>query len=95
MESMWITVENTLKFGDIGLGISKLKIKGFAKLRSFPHLSPQVFTRLKIGFSFSNREVICNYKKVVSFTHLLTAVITTNYKYKFSLGNSMRVCEAL
>jgi hypothetical protein len=92
---MWITVENTLIFGDIDLGISKLKVKGFSLNHFFPHLSPQVFITVLSQIQVLVRKVICNYKKVISFTHLLTAVITTNYKYKFSLGDSMRVCEGL
>ena len=90
---MWITVENTLIFGDILLGISKLKVQGFSLNLPFPHLSPQVFINSLSQIKVLVRKVTCNYRKVISLTHLLTPVITTNYKYKSSLGDSMRVCE--
>ena len=82
MDNVWITVENKRVFGDIELGISKAVVKGFNVIKAYPHLSPQL---LKVGFDRKMVlvwEVICNYKKVTSFTHLLTAVITTNFKYK-------------
>ena len=85
---MWITVENTRKCGDIELGISKLKVKGSGVFGSYPHLSPQVFTKIVNMVSSLVRKVTCNYKKVIQVTHLLTPVITTNFKYKFSIRDS-------
>ena len=82
MDEVWITVENKRVFGDIGLGISKALVKGFKVYGAFPHLSPQLFKVTFGGKSHLVWEVICNYKKVTSLTHLLTAVITTNFKYK-------------
>jgi len=82
VDSVWITVENKRVFGDIGLGISKALVKGFKVNGAFPHLSPQLFKVTFGGKSHLVWEVICNYKKVTSLTHLLTAVITTNFKYK-------------
>ena len=104
---MWITVENKRDFGDIELGISKLKVKGSGVFSSYPHLSPQVFTKIVNMVSSLVRKVTCNYKKVIQVTHLLTPVITTNFKYKFSIRDSAgsniktlnrldeRVCVAL
>jgi hypothetical protein len=80
---MWITVENQRVFGDIFLGISKSSLQGSRFFAFFPQRSPQLFTSKKNPISYSYRKVICNYKFVISFTHLSTAVITTNFKYKF------------
>jgi hypothetical protein len=79
---MWITVENTRKSGDSQLGISQEGLEGFKVSSTFPQSSPQLFIK---RFSKNFRliwEEICNYKKVISFTHISTAVITTNFKYK-------------
>ena len=79
---MWITVENKRKSGDIQLGISQDALEGLKVARVFPHNSPHTFTK-KISINFGLIwEEICNYKKVIWFTHISTAVITTNYKYK-------------
>ena len=79
---MWITVENMRNSGGSLLGISKAPVKGFDLTLLFPQSSPQL---LKSYFPKSFVliwEVICNYKKVILFTHISTAVITTNFKYK-------------
>ena len=82
MDELWITVENTRNSGDVYLGISKAKVKSFKVNLGFPHLSPQLFKVEELKKSALVWEVICNYKKVTLLTHLLTAVITTNFKYK-------------
>jgi hypothetical protein len=79
---MWITVENERVFGDFQLGISQALVKGFQVSGTFPHLSPQLFTNTFTKKAALVWEEICNYKKVIRVTHLLTAVITTNFKYK-------------
>ena len=79
---MWITVEKMRKTGDFLLGISQLKVKGFPSSATFPQFSPQPFFAGSFNFSFLVRKVFCNYIKVIPVTHLLTRVITTNYKYK-------------
>jgi hypothetical protein len=79
VEKMWITVEKTLNSGDITLGISKSLMEGFSARNSYPQLTPQVFTAFINKKVFAVRELICNYKTVISLTHLLTAVITTNF----------------
>ena len=79
---MWITVENKRKSGDSQLGISQGLVKSFVLTLTFPQSSPQVFIKEFIKTFALKREVICNYKKVIMKTHILTAVITTNFKYK-------------
>lgn len=79
---MWITVEKTLVFGDITLGISKSPLEGFSTASPFPQITPQVFTAFIKENVFAVRQLICNYKEVISLTHLSTAVITTNFKNK-------------
>lgn len=79
---MWITVEKTLIFGDITLGISKSSLEGFSTNGAFPQITPQVFIALIKENVFAVRQLICNYKGVISLTHLSTAVITTNFKNK-------------
>lgn len=79
---MWITVENKRKSGDSQLGISQEGLEGFKVSSTFPQSSPQLFIKSisrNIGLMW---EEICNYKKVILFTHISTAVITTNFKYK-------------
>ena len=79
---MWITVENKRKSGDSWLGISQGLIKGFKVTLTFPQGSPHLLlSQISKKISLEWRE-ICNYKKVISFTHISTAVITTNFKYK-------------
>jgi hypothetical protein len=80
---MWITVENQRIFGDISLGISQVLLRSSSLSKPFPQRSPQLFTAEKNHSLSAIRKVICNYKSVISFTHLSTAVITTNFKYKF------------
>ena len=93
---MWITVENKRKSGDSQLGISQEGLEGFKVSSTFPQSSPQLFIK-----SFSRNlgliwEEICNYKKVILFTHISTAVITTNFKYKtFLLRVPFSVTETL
>lgn len=82
MDEMWITVENKRISGDFALGISKVKIKSSVFAFTFPQLTPQVFTAVFNPKFSLVRKVICNYNQVISLTHLLTAVITTNFKYK-------------
>lgn len=79
---MWITVEKQRIFGDIALGISKPFLKGSRFSLSFPQRSPQMFINASSLKKLLVRKVICNYKSVILLTHLLTAVITTNFKYK-------------
>ncbi len=79
---MWITVENKRISGDYGLGISKLLLKGFLLTVTFPQLSPQLFMATLKRNLPSKWEEFCNYKKVISLTHISTAVITTNYLNK-------------
>ena len=79
---MWITVENKRKSGDSYLGISQEVLEGFRVVLTFPQSSPQLLKRyFRKRFALMWEE-ICNYKKVISFTHISTAVITTNFKYK-------------
>jgi hypothetical protein len=84
---MWITVENKRISGDYGLGISKLLLKGFVFSSISPQLSPQLFITLLKRNALSKWEEFCNYKKVILLTHILTAVITTNYLNKTFLIN--------
>lgn len=91
---MWITVENKRVSGDFALGISKAKVKSSSDSLGFPQLAPQLFTGIKVNNSYLVRKVICNYKKVILFTHLLTAVITTNFKYK-KLSRKLRSFQNL
>ena len=79
---MWITVENKRKSGDSHLGISQEVLEGFKVVSTFPQSSPQVFIKKVLKILFLMWEEICNYKKVISFTHISTTVITTNFKYK-------------
>ena len=82
MDEMWITVENMRNSGDSLLGISKAPVKGFNLTLFFPQSSPQLFIReIKQKFGLKWGE-FCNYIKVIIDTHIFTAVITTNYKYK-------------
>ena len=82
MDDMWITVENKRKSGDSQLGISQEGLEGFRVSSTFPQSSPQLLKKY-ICKSFALMwEEICNYKKVILFTHISTAVITTNFKYK-------------
>ena len=83
---MWITVEKQRFSGDFSLGISRFVVKGSVLLAAFPHLPPHLFKGLKLSEKVLVRKVICNYKKVISFSHISTAVITTNFKYKFLLS---------
>jgi len=82
VENMWITVEKTLVSGDSSLGISKPEIKGYLKFSTFPQSPAQAI----ISINQENKALTwlksCNYKKVILFTHISTAVITTNFKYK-------------
>ena len=86
---MWITVENKRVSGDFALGISKVKVKSSSGFLGFPQLTPQLFTGIKVKNSYLVRKVICNYKEVILLTHLLTTVITTNFKYK-NLSRKLR-----
>jgi hypothetical protein len=79
---MWITVENTRKSVDGRLGISQEKVKGFKVINIYAHLFPQLGLLEKTKNFISTWEEICNYKKVILRTHISTAVITTNFKYK-------------
>jgi hypothetical protein len=83
---MWITVENKRVSGDFLLGISQLLLKGFIFTALFPQLSPQIIISCFHKFSYLIREKICNYKMVILLTHILTAVITTNYLNKTLLS---------
>ena len=94
MDDMWITVENERVSGDFALGISKVKVKSSSGFLGFPQLTPQLFTGIKVKNSYLVRKVICNYKEVVLLTHLLTAVITTNFKYK-NLSRKLRSFQNL
>ena len=82
MDNMWISVENQRISGDFQLGISQGGVKGFEKTSSYPQTSPQLFADLVSQIALLVRKVSCNYKWVISFSHKLTAVITTNFKYK-------------
>ena len=82
MDDMWITVENKRKSGDSYLGISQEFLEGFEVTSTFPQTSPQVFIKKVLKNLSLMWEEICNYKKVILFTHISTAVITTNFKYK-------------
>jgi len=82
VEKMWITVEKMLIFGDIALGISKSPLESFSTTSVFPQVTPQVFIAFIKENVFTVRQFICNYKKVISLTHLSTTVITTNFKNK-------------
>ena len=82
MDDMWITVENKRKSGDIWLGISQLLIKGFKVNLTFPQSSPHPLIRFLTENLFLKWVEICNYKIVIRVTHISTAVITTNFKYK-------------
>jgi hypothetical protein len=79
---MWITVENKRKSGDSYLGISQGLIKGFKVSSTFPQSSPHLLLTFFKRNLLLKWEEICNYKKVIRFTHISTAVITTNFKYK-------------
>ena len=79
---MWITVENKRKSGDTELGISQEGLEGFKVSSAFPQSSPQLFITSFFKNLALKWEESCNYKKVILFTHISTAVITTNYKYK-------------
>ena len=82
VDGLWITVENKRKSGDSYLGISQGLIKGFKVDLTYPQSSPHLlFTVLRVNLLLKWEE-ICNYKKVIWFTHISTAVITTNFKYK-------------
>jgi hypothetical protein len=79
---MWITVENTRNSVEDRLGISQEKVKGFKVINIYPHLFPQLsLFRKSKNLSLTWKEN-CNYKKVILLTHISTAVITTNFKYK-------------
>lgn len=82
MDSLWITVENTRNSGDVALGISQGEVKSLEVNLGFPHLSPQLFISLLNQKTLLMWKKLCNYKKVISVTHISTAVITTNFKYK-------------
>lgn len=79
---MWITVENKRKSGDSYLGISQGLIKGFKVNLTYPQSSPHLLLAVLRVNLLLKWEEICNYKKVIWFTHISTAVITTNFKYK-------------
>jgi hypothetical protein len=79
---MWITVENKRKSGDMWLGISKERVKGFMVSFTYPQSSPQLFKSILRQNSSLKWKEFCNYKKVISFTHISPAVITTNFIYK-------------
>ena len=83
---MWITVENKRNSGDITLGISKGLVKGSLFTFLFPQGSPQLFMRDFFRKATLKWEEFCNYKKVISLTHISTAVITTNYLNKTFLS---------
>lgn len=82
MDSLWITVENTRNSGDVTLGISQGKVKSLKVNLGFPQSSPQLFNSFLIQEILLIWKKLCNYKKVISVTHISTAVITTNFKYK-------------
>lgn len=82
---MWITVEKQRFSGDFFLGISRPVVKSTVVLAAYSHLPPHLFKGLKLNEKVLVRKVICNYKKVISFSHISTTVITTNFKYKFLL----------
>ena len=82
MDGVWITVENKRNSGDFVLGISKVLVQGFRSLLFFPQSSSQLFIARVTENLFLKWEVMCNYKKVIIYTHKFTAVITTNFKYK-------------
>ena len=82
MDGVWITVENKRNSGENRLGISQGKVKGLKVLLRYPQLSPQQYLSQKTNNLILMWEEICNYKKVILLTHILTAVITTNFKYK-------------
>ena len=79
---MWITVDNKRKTVGLTLGISQLLLKGLNFVHVCPQLSPQRCLSRKTKNLLLIWEEICNYKKVILLTHILTAVITTNFKYK-------------
>jgi len=82
VDGVWITVENKRNSGENRLGISQGKVKGLEVLLLYPQLSPQQYFSKKTKKPLSMWEEICNYKKVILLTHILTTVITTNFKYK-------------
>ena len=75
-------MENTRNSGDVALGISQGEVKSLEVNLGFPHLSPQLFISLLNQKTLLMWKKLCNYKKVISVTHISTAVITTNFKYK-------------
>ena len=79
---MWITVENMRKSGDSCLGISQAPLEGFSVSLNFPQRSPQLLNKRFCKNLLLKWNESCNYKKVILFTHISTAVITTNFKYK-------------
>jgi len=82
VDDMWITVENMRNSGDSLLGISKAPVKGFNLTLLFPQSSPQLFIKIKSANLLLKWKEFCNYIVVIIDTHIFTAVITTNYKYK-------------
>ena len=79
---MWITVENKRKSGDSYLGISQEALEGLKVSRAYPQSSPQLLTGDFLKNLSLKWEEFCNYKTVILFTHISTAAITTNFKYK-------------
>ena len=69
--------------GDFSLGISQVGVQASLINTSFPQLPPQLLTNLITPITSLVRKVICNYKKVISLSHISTPVITTNFKYKY------------
>ena len=79
---MWITVENKRKSGDSHLGISQEVLEGFEVASTFPQSSPQLLNKGFCKNLLLEWKKSCNYKEVILLTHISTAVITTNFKYK-------------
>lgn len=79
---MWITPGNKRVFVDSRLGISKVLVKGFGLTGVFPQFFPHGFKGIFLSKVLRFCGFVCNYKSVISLTHLLTTVITTNIKYK-------------
>ena len=69
--------------GDFSLGISQVAVQASLINTSFPQLPPQLLTNQLTLINSLVRKVICNYKKVISISHISTPVITTNFKYKY------------
>ena len=83
MEKVWITMGKERISGDFSLGISQVGVQASLINTSFPQLPPQLLTNQLTSKTSLVRKVICNYKKVISLSHISTSVITTNFKYKY------------